>query len=79
VHGYKGMPRVPFIEGEITDRGNLDLAAFQALTDATITLELANGKTVILRDAWYSADGDVGTEEANIQVRFEGLSAEETR
>lgn len=79
MHGYKGMPRVPFIEGEITDRGNLDLAAFQALTDATITLELANGKTVILRDAWYSADGDVGTEEANIQVRFEGLSAEETR
>lgn len=79
VHGYKEMPQVAFIEGEITDQKDLDLAALQALEDATLTLELANGKTIVLRDAWYAADGDVGTENANIQVRFEGLSAEESR
>lgn len=78
VHGYKEMPQVPFIEGEITDQSDLDLASLQALEDATVTLELANEKTIVLRNAWHAADGNVGTERANIQVRFEGLSAEET-
>lgn len=77
VHGYKAMPQVPFIEGEITDAKDLDLAAFINLDGVTITLELANGKSILLRDAWYAADGNVGTEDANIQVRFEGMSGEE--
>ena len=42
-------------------------------------MELANGKVVLLRDAWYAGEGNVGTEEANIQVRFEGLSGEEIK
>lgn len=77
VHGFKSLPQVPFIEGEITDRGDLDLAALQAIEDTTVTLELTNGKAVVLRNAWYAADGNVQTEEANVQIRFEGISAEE--
>ena len=77
VQGYKEMPQVPFIEGEVTDQSDLDVAELQALEDSTITLELANGKSVVLRNAWYAADGNIGTEQANVQVRFEGLSAEE--
>lgn len=77
VHGYKEMPQVPFIEGEITDRSDLDLEKLLNLDGVTVTLELANGKVVLLRDAWFAGDGNVGTEEANIQVRFEGLGGEE--
>lgn len=77
VHGYKEMPQVPFIEGEITDAGTLNLTDFTTIKDASVTLELANGKVFILRDAWYAGEGTVGTEEANIQVRFEGMSGEE--
>ena len=77
VHGYKEMPQIPFIEGEITDARDLKLQELQNLTESTMTLELANGKSIVLRDAWYAADGDIGTEEGNIQVRFEGMSAEE--
>ena len=77
IQGYKEMPQVPYIEGEITDQGDLDVAALQNITDGTITLELANGKSIVLRNAWYAADGNVGTEQANVQIRFEGLSAEE--
>jgi len=79
VHGYKGLPQVPFIEGEITDRSDLNLETFLDIDDATITLTLANGKVIVLKEAWYAADGNVQTEEANIQVRFEGMSAEEVR
>lgn len=79
VHGYSEEVRAPFIEGEITDSSKLDLQALQSLDGVTVTLELANGKVIVLRDAWYAADGDVQTQEANVQVRFEGRSAEEMR
>ena len=76
VHGYKEMPQVGFIEGAITDRGNLDLAALFRLTDATITLSLANGKVITLGNAYFAGDGQGSTEEAEIPVRFEGDAEE---
>lgn len=79
VHGYKALPQVPFIEGEARDRGDLALKTLLELDGVTATLELANGKAIVLRDAWYAGDGNVGTEDANIQIRLEGLSAEEIR
>lgn len=77
VPGYIETPLIPFLEGEITDSKNLDVQALQEVEDATITLLLANGKTVVFEHAWYAADGDIGTQEGNIQVRFEAKSAEE--
>lgn len=77
VHGYKSTPQVPFIEGEVTDRPSLDLASVCETDEATITLELANGKVITLRDAWYAGEGTGNTEEGNIAVRYEGLSADE--
>ena len=76
-HGYKRMPQVAFIEGEITDHSTLDLAALVKQTDVTVVLELANGKSIVLREAWFAGEGTVGTEEGNISARWEGLSAEE--
>jgi len=77
VHGYKETVQVPFIEGAITDRGDLSLKSLQTLDGVTATLELNNGKTVTLRDAWYAGDGNVKTGEGEIAVRFEGKTAEE--
>ena len=77
VHGYKELPQENFIEGEARDNKNLDLAVFQGITNATVTAKLANGKTIVLRNAWYASEGEVGTESANIKTRFEGMSGEE--
>lgn len=79
IHGYSELPQVPFIEGAITDSSELDLEKFQKITDATVTLNLANGKVIQLRESWYAADGDVTTNEGEIQVRFEGISGREIR
>lgn len=76
-HGYKETPQIPFIEGEITDRGTLDLDKLLTLKDGTVTLTLANGKTLVLRDAYYAHEGTAGTDEANVPVRFEGSSMDE--
>jgi len=76
VHGYKETPVVGFIEGSITDSKELNLEALQKTTGATVTLNLANGKTIGCKDAYYAADGDGTTEEGEIQFRFEGETEE---
>ena len=77
IHGYKETVQVPFLEGEITDRGDLNVAALAAMSDVTVTLSLANGKMFVLREAWFAGDGTINTEEANLAIRFEGMSGEE--
>ncbi len=79
VHGFSEMPKPIFVEGAITDSDELDVEGFQAIRDATLTLELANGKVIQLREAFYAADGDVTTNEGEIQVRFEAISGREVR
>ena len=76
-HGYKETPQVAFIEGEITDRANLSLDALTTLDNATAMLRLANGKLIVLRQAWYAGEGTGNTEEGNIPFRMEGMSGEE--
>ncbi len=77
VHGYKELPQVPYVEGEITDKSNLNLEKLLTADHATVTLELANGKVIVLREAWFAGEGTVQTEEGTIALRFEGASAEE--
>ena len=79
VHGYKSMVTPPFIEGEITDAGDIDMIAFAGLTNATVSLELGNGKTFALYEAHnLNQDGVSGeTEEGNIAFRFEGTRAQD--
>lgn len=74
VHGYKEMPQVAFIEGAITDRSTLDVKSLVSADGVTVTLRLANGKTILLPDAWFAGDGNVGTGEGEIAVRFESRS-----
>ena len=77
VHGYKETPQVAFIEGIITDRDDLDLKDLLASKEVTVTLTLANGKTIVLRDAWYANEGTGNTAEGEIPFRFESRSPSE--
>jgi hypothetical protein len=74
VHGYTEEPQVAYIEGKITDRNTLDVEELVKGKGLTVTLSLANGKVISLRDAWYAGDGKVNTKEAEIEVRWEGAS-----
>lgn len=77
LHGYKETPQPALIEGSITDRGTLDVKALAIAKDQTVTLKLANGKTVVLRNAWFAGDGNATTGEGEIAVRWVGKSAQE--
>jgi len=79
VHGYKETPRVPSISADISDTDGLSLEALRAITDATVTAELATGKVYVLRNAWTKAGHELDTTEGQVSVTFEGMKCEESR
>lgn len=80
VHGYKELPQIPFVEGAITDSSEISSESLLGLTGVTVTLELANGKVIVWRNAWFAGEGSITTEEGEIAARFESKSqGEEVR
>jgi hypothetical protein len=77
VHGPKSMPQIAKIEGAIThDSTNFPLSELAAIANATVTVELADGRVATLREAWQTAELDLSTEEGEITVSFEGVGAD---
>lgn len=75
-HGHKEVQQVAMIEGATTDRGDLNLEELFRAQGVTITLDLINGKTIALYDAYFAGDGNVTTEEGEVPLKFEGARAE---
>lgn len=78
VHGYSEMPRAPFISGTLRDSNGLTVKDFNVMSDATIHLELANGKNVTGRNMWTVDAQEVKTQEGTFEVRFEGMTGSVT-
>ena len=77
VHGFKETVQIPRIEGAITDSPELDVKDFINIVDGTATLSLNNGKRIVLRNCWFAGEADITSEEGEIAILFQGLSAEE--
>jgi hypothetical protein len=76
-HGYSEKPKIPYIEGMIIVDPNLSITDICSTTGASIVLTLATGKQIMLGDAYYSGDGTGDTEGGTLQVRFDGMRANE--
>lgn len=80
VHGFKELPQAPMMNGQFTDNYDMDLENdLLNITDETLTLELNNGKTIVMRNGFYTGSGDVTTEEGKIVAEFSGLSCVEIK
>lgn len=76
VAGHSAKPQVPFCEGEIIFTNDLDIDRLLELDDVErVTMELYNGRTFILKNAWWAGEGDIKSD-GKMNFRFEGLSAE---
>ena len=64
------------MQGEIVDRG-VDLKRLADSDGVTVTLALANGKTIVFADAWASGDWVANASSGLVQARFESRFAEE--
>jgi hypothetical protein len=70
-HGFKSVPQNSMIEGAVTDTSDLDLVALVSVTDSTVILELPNGKSIVLRQAYYAGEGEGTTQEGEVKVKWE--------
>lgn len=77
IHGYSELPRVPFIEGDVSLDPALSIEDVEAATNVTVTAELANGRVYVLREAWCRSALELNTREGQTRVRFEGVSCDE--
>ncbi|MDD2794362.1 phage tail tube protein [Acidocella sp.] len=76
-HGYTEKYNVPSIEGDISDSGGLSIQALTGITNSTVTLELVNGKTYVLSNAWYSGQANLDGVTGSLPVKFEGMRCAE--
>jgi hypothetical protein len=77
VQGYSEEPIPGSIAGTFRDAGNLTVADFNAMTNVSVMLELANGKMIVGRNMWTVDSQEVKNSEATFEVKFEGPSVEE--
>ena len=77
VHGYQELPRVPYIEGDISTVPGLNLTDLDGQTDVTVVAQLANGKQYTLASAACKAGLEANTRDGQARVRWEGLWCEE--
>lgn len=77
VAGYGEAPRVPFIEGEVFLTADLSTATLLAMTNVTVTAELANGRTYVLSNAWTAKARELNAADGTTTVRFEGMRGRE--
>jgi hypothetical protein len=77
VHGFSEMPRVPFIEGDVSLIPALSMTAVEGIVNSTITAELANGRNYVLQQAWCKSALELNTREGQTRIRFEGVSCNE--
>lgn len=78
VVGYKEMPKQGFISATIRDAGSLTVAAFNAMTNSTIVIQQANGKTIYGSGMWTTEAQEVKTADGQFNCRWEGTSVAET-
>ena len=77
VHGYTEAYIAPEIEGTFSDIGGMSIQRLAAVCNATVTAELLNGKTYLLRNAWTGGNLELNAIEGSVAVVFAGKSAEE--
>ena len=71
VEGYSEMPTPGFIEATLRDNSAFAVALFNSLTDSTVAVLQANGKSILGTGMWTTDPQQVRTQEGSFSVRFE--------
>jgi tail tube protein len=77
VHGYQELPRVPYIEGDISTVPGLALEDLESQTNSTVIAQLANGMQYTLTGGTCKAAFENNTRDGQVRVRWEGLACQE--
>lgn len=74
IHGVKETFVAPFISCQVRDTGGVPVSYFNNMTNVTLVVELANGKTLTGSGMWTVDTQEVDSEEALFTVKWEGMT-----
>jgi hypothetical protein len=77
VHGYQELPRVPYIEADISTMPGFYLEDLVAQTDVTVVAQLANHMQYTLIGATCKGGLENNSRDGQARVRWEGVTCEE--
>jgi hypothetical protein len=77
VHGYQELPRVPYIEGDLSTMPGFYLEDLIAETDVTVVAQLANNMQYILTGGTCKGGFENNTRDGQVRVRWEGVTCQE--
>ena len=74
VDGYSQKPVAPYISGKFRDAQSVNVTAFTNLSNATVVVQLANGKQIVGHNLWYTGRPGVSGADAAFEFKFEGVA-----
>jgi hypothetical protein len=77
IHGYQELPRVPWIEGDLSTVPGLLLEDLEGEVDVSVVAQLANGMQYTLTGGTCKAGLENQTRDGQVRVRWEGLACQE--
>ena len=77
VHGYQELPRVPYIEADLSTMPGFYLEDLLDETDVTVVAQLANNMQYTLTGATCKGGFENNTRDGQVRVRWEGVTCEE--
>ena len=77
IHGFQELPRVPYIEGDLSTVPGLLLEDLEAQVDVTVVAQLANGMQYSLTGGTCKGGFENNTRDGQVRVRWEGLACQE--
>lgn len=75
--GYTEAARVPYMEGSLLDTDGLSVKDLAKIENATITVELVNGKTYVGQEMFVAGEPTHDLSNGEVSVRFEGRNIDE--
>jgi hypothetical protein len=79
VHGYQELPRVPWMEADISTMPGFDVRQLDGMVDVDVQAALANGWNFVLTGAITKAGLEQNTRDGQMRVRWEGTGINATQ
>lgn len=77
VHGYQELPRVPYIQLDMSTLPDVSIEDLEAQVGVTVVAQLANGRQYSLNDACCRGGIEINARDGQATIRWDGQTCEE--
>lgn len=77
VHGYQELPRVPYIQLDMSTLPDVEIEELESQVGVTVVAQLANGRQYSLNDACCRGGIEINARDGQATIRWDGQTCEE--